>query len=113
MININNHLVNLEGTSDELSENLLDFCLYLATHSESKDKEFDREFSVDGILRAIFTTCSTQEKIYRNLLESIKVILSDCSSGKFKLIYKELGHDVEIGGITLDFSKDRSDSDDD
>ena len=112
MINIKDHQVNLEGTSDELSENLLDFCLYLATHLQSKDKEFERVFSIDGILRALFTTCSTQEEIYKNLLKSIQGILNDVTTGKFRLIYKDLGHNVEISGITIDMSEHRSDEDD-
>lgn len=105
MIKIQKHCVQLEGTHDELQENMMDFIMYLIT---DKDEETKKLFSPEGILKGLYTACSTKQSLYKDLLETNKKVLTAIESGKFKLIYKELGHDLEIPTMQIDFRSDEN-----
>jgi len=105
MINIHNHQVELEGTRDELHENMMDFIIFLITNKEGSD--YKKVFSPDGMLRGLYTACSTKQSLYKDLLECNKKVLSDIESGKFKLVYKEIGHDIEIPTMKIDLGSEK------
>jgi len=104
MIKIEEHCVQLEGTRDELQENMMDFIIFLITNKES---DYKKVFSPDGILRGLYTACSTKQSLYKDLLETNKKILTEIESGKFKLVYKELGHDIEIPTMKIDLGSEK------
>lgn len=103
MINIHNHQVNLVGTHDDLQENMMDFIIFLITNKET---DYKKVFSPDGMLRGLYTACSTKQSLYKELLETNKKVISDIESGKFKLVYKEIGHDIEIPTMKIDLGSE-------
>lgn len=97
MIKIDGMQIVIEGSEKDLIKDIEAF-IALFTNNELIEKiafgngyeHVSQFFSIDNLLRYIFTICSAQKDEFKNLLISISKIIDECDNGTFKLLYEEV-----------------------
>lgn len=99
MIQINRGSLVVQGSIDELTEDLRDLIIgitmrraknnyYRIEECGNKAREIDELFSLSSLLRMLYTCHSIDDKLFKKLLYENKEIIEEIKEGKFKLIYK-------------------------
>ena len=99
MIQINRGSLVVQGSIDELTEDLRDLIIgitmrnsenkyYALEEHGNKTQEIEELFSLSSLLRMLYTCHSIDDKLFKKLLYENKKIIEDIKEGKFKLIFK-------------------------
>lgn len=99
MIQINRGSLVVQGSIDELTEDLRDLIIgitmrnsknkyYALEEHGNKTEEIEQLFSLPSLLRMLYTCHSIDDNLFKKLLYENKKIIEDIKEGRFKLIYK-------------------------
>lgn len=96
MIKIDGNKIFITGSGNDLIDDIQTF-IDLFTNNESISKiafgegfeKVSKIFTIDSLLRNIFTICGTNKDEFYNLLKSIEKITDECIDGEFILEYQE------------------------
>lgn len=100
MIQINKGRLSVEGTNEEILDDFRDLVLTICMRNNHKEifevEEIGKKteliedlFSLDSLLRMIYTCYSVSEEAFNELLRVNKKIVEEVKSGEMKLIFKK------------------------
>lgn len=100
MIQINKGILSVEGTNEEIIDDLRDLVLSICmrnNHTEvyeveeigKKTELIKYIFSLESLLRMIYICYSVSEEAFNELLRVNKKIVEEIKSGELKLIFKD------------------------